>query len=75
MIGKLWFITNLINRDSYHEIFGKEFLSLSGQNEQGVTKITHPLGEIVGTYLGGGLGLFCHIYRQQSFFSLCRYHL
>ncbi|KIC77050.1 hypothetical protein DB41_DI00080 [Neochlamydia sp. TUME1] len=75
LIGKSWCITNLINRDSYHEIFRKEFLSLSGQNEPGVTKTTHTLGETVGTYLRGGSDLFCYIYRQRSFFSLCRYHL
>ncbi|MBS4168970.1 hypothetical protein [Parachlamydia sp. AcF125] len=75
LMGRSWFITNLINRDCYDEIFGQEFLRLAGQNERRFTKIFHPLGKMVGLYKEGSSDLLCPIYRSRGLFSLFRYQV
>ena len=75
LMGQSWFVTNLIHRNGYNEIFGQEFLCLHGQNHRRKTKILHPLGKMIGVYREGSNDLLCHIYRSRSLFSIFKYHL
>jgi hypothetical protein len=73
LLGKSLFLTNLINSNHYDEVFGQEFIRLQGENSQRTTKVTHPLGEMIGLHLEFSDNLLCHIYRPRSLFSRFKY--
>lgn len=75
LLGKSLFLTNLINRNHYDEVFGQEFIRLEGENNLRTTRITHPLGEMVGLHHEFSNDLLCHIYRQRSLFSKFKYNI
>lgn len=75
LLGKSWFVTNLINNNLYDEIFGQDFIRLRGEGNQRTIKVAHPLGEKIGVHAEFTSDLLCHIYRPQSLFSTFKYTL
>lgn len=72
-LGKSKLIAHLIEKDSYEEIQGKEFIKI----DDGITRsyeILHPWGKFFGSFTGFIKGQICQIYRKQNFFSFLTYY-
>lgn len=73
VVGKLRFITYLIAKKCYSEIFGKEFLYAPGAD--GPSEVIHSLGKWYGYSHSDGHSKMCHFFRKRSLYSTLKYHL
>jgi hypothetical protein len=72
LVGKSWFLTNLIGLNDYVDTMCKEFLFPNTGKSTHHT-IPHPLGQFIGLTSMFSNGPRCHIYRKRNLFSLFKY--